>query len=419
MDRDALLTVDTVINDRYRVEDHLGTGGYSEVVEAFDRNQKRRVALKVLHREATDTDPRAGDRMRQEAEILRALDHPNIVHIFDVDTFDKGRFLVMEYVDGTGLDELLERQAPFETQRLLPLVRQLLDALQAAHETSILHRDLKPENILVVDAGGREQIKLIDFGVAKASSLLNTDDPDEGVTLVKTQAGNFVGTPRYAAPEMVVGDPLAANSDLFCLGLVVYEALSGKPLLEGTSQREVMNELVFPRPFELDAVDDRWAKWLTPILEKSPERRMETAREGRHHLDEIFDAGGSVVQSTSPEADDEPRHPTFSDDDDAVGDPMEPTREVDPRTLLEPHQAPAVDDSEDRVDPDIPETASDSTDVEQSDDDEPTADRLHAQPLPKSQNGGQTRFANHSVLSFVVAGLFFFVVASMVFLWLY
>lgn len=321
------LTEGSVINDRYVVESHIGTGGYSEVVAARDLSVDHRVALKVLHGEATTHDPRAVDRMRQEAEILRAIDHPNIVRIYEVDTFEQGQFLVMEHVDGVGLDELIERHGPVAPSRLAPVVRQLLDALGAAHDTEILHRDLKPDNILIADGQGGETVKLVDFGVAKAGAVLNADDPEEGITLVKTRAGTFVGTPRYAAPEMVVGDPLSPATDLFCVGLIVYEALVGEPLLEGDSESELLNQLVFPRPFDLEAVPDPWAQWLELLLEKSPDHRIPTCRQALARLDALVESSprdhGAVPEEklaapdqTTQERlplDDDELHPRFGD----------------------------------------------------------------------------------------------------------
>ncbi len=311
------LKTGTVIDDRYVVESLIGTGGYSEVVAARDEHQQRPVAIKVLHPEATDNDPRAVERMRQEAEILRAIDHPNIVRIYDVGAFEGGDYLVMERVDGQGLDALLEERGRLDTRELLPIAEQLLDALGAAHDTEILHRDLKPENILISDDG---TIKLVDFGVAKANRLLNAEDPEDGITLVKTRSGSFVGTPRYAAPEMVVGDPLSPATDLFCVGLIVYEALTGESLLEGNTQSELINQLVFPRPFDLDDLDDAWQQWLTPVLKKSPEHRTASVEQARRRLDEI-DSDDRPV-SSSPQPSSKPRrgdvagdqhHPTFGD----------------------------------------------------------------------------------------------------------
>ena len=281
----------TIINDRYVIGSRIGSGGYGDVLAATDRSTDREVALKILHNQAAENDPRAVVRMRQEAEILRAIDHPNIVQIFEVGSFEGGQFLVMEHIHGIGLDELFLRDGAMESDRVLNLIRQLLDALHAAHQSEILHRDLKPENILVTEADdATETIKLVDFGVAKAGVILNANDSDEGITLVKTRVGTFVGTPRYAAPEMVVGDPCGPPADLFCVGLIAYEALAGEHLLQGTTHRDFMNKLVFPRPFDLGAIDQKWHPWLGAILEKSPNRRTQTARQALQDLESLFSA---------------------------------------------------------------------------------------------------------------------------------
>lgn len=294
------LTSGAVLDDRYRIQSPIATGGYGRVLAARDLNEDRTVALKILHGEATDNDPRAVERMRQEAEILRAVSHPNIVRVLEVGSFDAGQFLVMEHVQGVGLDDLIERHGRLETPRLLPLVRQLLDALRAAHDTEILHRDLKPENILISTRGDDEIVKLVDFGVAKAGAVLNADDLEEGITLVKTQSGTFVGTPQYAAPEMVVGDPPQPASDLFCVGLIVYEALVGEPLVQGGSRSELVNELVFPQPFDLEAVPARWTPWLEGLLEKSPDQRPSSAGEALRRLDETFETSESPPTDSDP-----------------------------------------------------------------------------------------------------------------------
>lgn len=314
---DQRLKTGILINDRYRIESHIGAGGFSEVVAARDTEHDRSVALKVLHSDANRSDPRATERMIQEAEILRAITHPNIVEVYEVDTWDDGQFLVMEHVDGTGLDELIDPDDPLPTDRLLPLVYQLLDALSAAHSIDILHRDLKPENILVVDDGGIESIKLVDFGVAKVREVLNAEDPDEGVTLVKTRAGSFVGTPRYAAPEMVVGDPVGPGSDVFCVGLIVYEALMGNPLVKGETQAELMNELVFPRPFDLDDVPAPWPDWLDKILEKSPDHRIDSAKTALKRLEEVFPDAALSTPSQMASTDTEEMSSLRDSDDNA------------------------------------------------------------------------------------------------------
>ena len=272
-----------VIDDRYRIDEAIGHGGYCEVLAATDRSDERSVAIKWLHPEATQSDPRAADRLRQEAEILRTIDHPNVVRFIDTGHTDKGLYLVMERAPGQRLDHLIDRQGPLDSQVVVALMVQLLDALAAAHDGGILHRDLKPANLLI-DGLSAPHLTLVDFGIAKADDLLNPEDPDGGITLVRTQAGNFVGTPQYAAPEMVVGDPAEPASDLFCAGLIAYEALCAEPLLKGTTQRQLINELIVPHPFDLDGLPLPWTAWLENVLEKAPDRRPPTARQALQQL---------------------------------------------------------------------------------------------------------------------------------------
>lgn len=311
MDRPRHIEVGTLINQRYLVDGHLGAGGYGQVLAATDRSQATPVAIKILHQEATQHDPDAAPRLRQEAEILRAIDHPHIVRVLEVGTFEGAPFLVMEYIEGVDLDTLIKQEGKLSAARLLPLIRQLLSALDTAHHQSVLHRDLKPENILVTHIQGEEAIKLVDFGIAKATSPLNIDDPDDAVTLLQTRAGGFVGTPRYTAPEMLVGDPVGPPTDLFCLGLVVFEALTGQPLIQGKTYQEAMSQLFIPTPFSLDPLEPLWQKWLTPLVEKSPDHRPQSAQAALESLDTLFS-----------------QHPVYSDhsslEDDALTATWEP-----------------------------------------------------------------------------------------------
>lgn len=283
------LSPGAILADRFTIEDRLGAGGYGEVYAARDSHGPRQVALKILHHEATANDPRAVVRMRQEAEFLRAIDHPHIVRVFEVGQDPSyGEFLVMERVEGRGLNELIAEHGTLTSERVLRIGTQLLSALDASHTVGILHRDLKPENILIgEDDRGDDHLKLVDFGIAKGSTILNAE-PDEGVTLVKTRVNSFVGTSRYAAPEMVVGDPLEPSADIFCVGLVLFEALTGQALVKGSTRSALMQELVFPRPFDLSAAPESWRPWLEKALEKSPSRRFQSCEEALEALAEDF-----------------------------------------------------------------------------------------------------------------------------------
>lgn len=275
----STLSPGDLLIDRYRVTERLGSGGYGEVLAARELPDKRRVAIKLLNAEAGKRDPAALARMRQEAEILDAIDHPNIVEIYDVGQSDHGEFIVMELLEGQSIEEILESEGPAEPERVAPLVEQLLAALSAAHQKKVLHRDLKPENILLVDAPDGphgEVAKLVDFGIAKAGQILD-DDPDEGVTLVKTRGGGFVGTPRYCSPEAAVGDPTAPSADLFSLGLVVAEWLTGTPRIGAVKQNAVLSELIQPEPLDVSDCPPNWQPWLARMIAKRPEERYDSA----------------------------------------------------------------------------------------------------------------------------------------------
>jgi serine/threonine-protein kinase len=170
------LPVGTVLNGRYRIERRIGLGGYGEVLAAHDLQTHLPVAIKILHSEATRNDPRAAARMRQEAGILMAINHPHIVRVLSIEDSPQGEFLVMERLDGESLTERLDQQGALPSALVLNLTRQLLSALAFAHEKQILHRDLKPDNILICDAPLSESgeigeiAKLVDFGIAKVQA---------------------------------------------------------------------------------------------------------------------------------------------------------------------------------------------------------------------------------------------------------
>jgi serine/threonine-protein kinase len=293
-----------VLCGRYRIVDQLGSGGYGQVLSADDLGDpssgdpspedRRRVAIKILRADAGSRDPAALARMRQEAEILEAIDHPNIVEIYGVDESDQGEFMVMELLEGESLDRLLETEGPIDADRARPLVKQLLGALAAAHAKQVLHRDLKPENIILIDAPdepGGKRAKLLDFGVAKAGEILD-DDPDEGITLVKTRGGGFVGTPRYCAPEMAVGDPAGPSADMFSLGLVVSEWLTGKARIDAEKQNAVLAMLIQPEPLDVSDCPESWQPWLARMIAKDPDQRYPTANDALSAFEALVEGEG-------------------------------------------------------------------------------------------------------------------------------
>jgi serine/threonine protein kinase len=210
---------------RYDVESVLGRGGFGAVYSATQQPLGRTVAVKVLlpGSAASETDRR---RFVREAESLSRLSHPNIVQLIDFGTTEEGdAYLVSEFVRGVPLDRLLRDEGPLAPQRVLSLAEQLLSALSEAHAHGIVHRDLKPGNVLVGRLmDGREQLKLIDFGIVRV---------DDARSPTLTAATQIVGTPRYMAPELWLGQPADPRSDLYSLGLLLHELLTGQRAIVG------------------------------------------------------------------------------------------------------------------------------------------------------------------------------------------
>jgi len=198
----------------YRITVKLGQGGMGEVWRATDTKLNREVAIKVLPEAfAQDADRMA--RFAREAQVLACLNHPNIASIYGVDD----RALVMELVEGTNLS------GPLSLNEALPLIHQFIDALEYAHEKGIVHRDLKPDNIMVTSEG---RLKLLDFGLAKALSDQNSWNAETTLTMQQTCVGAIVGTPAYMSPEQLRGKPVDKRTDIWALGAVVYELLTGR-----------------------------------------------------------------------------------------------------------------------------------------------------------------------------------------------
>jgi eukaryotic-like serine/threonine-protein kinase len=211
----------TVVDGKYRVDAVVGRGGMGAVFRARDLRLERDVAVKVVRAE-TMANPESRARFQREAQIVARLQHPGIVAIFDYGTLAHGAaFLVMEFVAGEDLRHLLKREHKLPPARAIELVGGIAAGVDAAHRAGVLHRDLKPENILLPSNGAGP--KVLDFGVAK---MTGTGTGEAGVTL--TQGVTIVGTPAYMAPEQLRGEPLDGRADVFSLGVMTYEALTGR-----------------------------------------------------------------------------------------------------------------------------------------------------------------------------------------------
>lgn len=211
---------------RYRIEGRLGEGAMADVFRAHDPGIGRTVAIKVLKPEFR-RDPQLGARFVREARAAGALSHANIATIYDVGGADDVPYIAMELVDGQPLDTVIEAHGRMPYERVLALGAKLADALGYAHRQGVVHRDVKPSNIMLSADG--TTVKLLDFGVARIGE---GDGADKH--LARTQVGQMVGTPRYMSPEQALGLPVDARSDLFSLGVVLYEMVTGRVAFGGT-----------------------------------------------------------------------------------------------------------------------------------------------------------------------------------------
>jgi predicted Ser/Thr protein kinase len=215
------MDVPQFIAGRFRIEREIGTGGMGTVYLATHLELDRRVAVKIIRREfAGDAD--VADRFLREARTMAKLHHPHAAMIFDAGNLPDGRhFIVMEFVEGETLSQVLAREGCFTPSRAVEIAMQICDVLEEAHRLGIIHRDLKPSNILL----GRRGVCVLDFGVAKvlASSAEST------ATNASTGSGQLIGTPRYMSPEQCLGQRVGARSDLYSLGVLLYEMLAGRP----------------------------------------------------------------------------------------------------------------------------------------------------------------------------------------------
>jgi serine/threonine-protein kinase len=292
--RRGSLVVGEVIADRYELEELVDHGGMSSVYRGHDRLLERNVALKVLHAHFVD-DPEYVERFRREARAVAQLSHPNIVTVIDRGSSDGHQFIVFEYVDGENLKQLLERTGPLPTDRALELGVEIADALAFAHAHDLVHRDVKPQNVLI-DASG--DAKVTDFGIARSL------DVERGVT----QTGTVLGTSNYLSPEQAEGRQVTPATDIYSLGVVLYELLTGDVPFRGDNLVVVaMKHVTEQPPSLLDSRPDvppRLARAIERALAKDPDDRFPSmdafANELRRCREEAghFDADQTMVRGT-------------------------------------------------------------------------------------------------------------------------
>ncbi|MBZ5599786.1 MAG: serine/threonine-protein kinase [Acidobacteriia bacterium] len=270
----------------YEIAAPVGAGGMGEVYRAHDSRLGRDVAVKVLPQSFAQ-DAERMRRFEQEARAVAALSHPNVLAVFDVGTHEGTPYLVSELLEGESLRERIQ-QGPIPQRKAVEYAIQAADGLAAAHEKGMVHRDLKPDNLFLTSNG---RIKILDFGLAKFEQAEAASNVTAALTAgesVRTAAGVVLGTASYMSPEQVRGLPVDARSDLFSLGTVIYEMLTGNRAFNGQSAIETMNAILKEEPAELDAVQMKMSPGLERIirhcLEKNAADRFQSARDLRFAL---------------------------------------------------------------------------------------------------------------------------------------
>ena len=272
--------------NKYTIHDQISAGGMGAVYLAEDTSLHRPVAIKVLSPEVSD-DPDRFRRFQWEAQVLARLNHPNIVTIHSVEEDQGLHFLTMELIDGETLNASIPEEG-LPLMRLFDLAIPLADALSAAHQKGIIHRDLKPGNIMVRRDG---RLKILDFGLAKQREDL--DDAALGLNgqQPETQDGQLMGTVPYMSPEQIQGDPIDHRSDIFSLGIILFEMATGSRPFQGKTWGDLASSILRDRPPSVTAVRAQLPRHLGRIirhcLEKDPQRRFQTALDLRNELEEL------------------------------------------------------------------------------------------------------------------------------------
>src|SRR5947207_2631073 len=254
-----------VLGDRYRLQEPIGRGGMATIYRGRDLRMDRTVAIKVL-REVYSTDPKFVTRFQREAKAASALQHPNIVQVFDYGQTDGNYFIVMELVEGTDLRRYLRSRGVLDVDRAIIIAHDVALGLGAAHRRAIVHRDVKPQNILV----GRDgSIKLTDFGIASVYKDINAER--------LTTTGMTLGTVQYYAPEQAQGEIVSPAADVYALGIVMYEMLTGRTPFDGdtpvaVAMQHIQDPPVPPSQYN-PSIPIALEEVILRCLEKAPEMR--------------------------------------------------------------------------------------------------------------------------------------------------
>jgi serine/threonine protein kinase len=269
---------------KYEIISKLGEGGFGAVYLANNTRLKKRVALKVLHPQVASDETLAA-YFEREALALARLEHTHIVRVFDYDQIDGVSFIVMEYIDGTTLDRLLRDQRAFALAEIVSIFKQLLSALGYAHENGVIHRDIKPSNIMLTTSG---EVKIADFGIAKVAGAAKL-----------TRTGTGAGSLLYMSPEQIKGANIDNRSDIYSVGVTLYQVVAGRTPFEADSDYEIMTGHLEKVPLAPSQFKGSISKDLEDVIlkaiEKKPEKRFQDAQEMSEALSRIKSASDITV----------------------------------------------------------------------------------------------------------------------------
>lgn len=298
--------VGSIFQDRYRLDQVIGQGGYARVYRAKQTDLGRDVAIKILrtqYRNAQKAEE-AARRFEREAKLVSQLRDPHTLTVYDYGRTDNGTlYIVAEYVDGENLLDFVNREGALEPARAATMILGVLYSLQEAHQRGILHRDIKPANVMVYELPGRpDQVKLLDFGIAKAF-----EDDSEGadsMAVALTGQGRVVGSPGYMSPEQIRGAALTPASDIYSTGLVFYEMLCAQRAIDEDDLRAAFRQIdehpiVLPEVFY---VPEAYADIVHRMIDKRTEVRFST-------VDEVIEALSALVKPTRVNTDELPAAP--------------------------------------------------------------------------------------------------------------
>src|SRR3982751_351228 len=279
-----------VVDGRYRIQRRIGSGGMADVYCAQDAQLGRDVAIKVLHRRFA-RDREFVERFRREASAAAALQHPNVVSVFDRGEYDGTYYIAMEFLPGKTLKEVIREEAPLDQLRAIDYTIQILQAASFAHRRGVVHRDIKPHNVIV---GGDGRLKVTDFGIARAGAS------------EMTETGSIMGTAQYLSPEQAQGQRVGAASDLYSIGVILYEMLAGRVPFSGDSAVSIALKHVSDQPPPLRElrpdIHPRLEQAIGRALVKDPAQRYASADEFIAALEQAraaISSGGNGAAGTA------------------------------------------------------------------------------------------------------------------------